>query len=254
MPSGIRAGEAAGIAQLVEHLLAMQKVASSSLVSRSFSPPVSVENAPTLHCGNHKPSDTRSLVRNPGGVMPFIGLLLLVMVSSCDDGSMTPVIEEMQAEDAPFRESWGVHTITTRAPMGETSSHRQMEFIADYVAWHMVEDAEHQRLVGLERPVKVVLYDSVGSVAATLTAWEVRYAQEVGQMDAMGEVRLETYDDKLLVTEALTWHEDARTIRSDSLVSITSATEDIQGYGLVADEDLATYEIGRFTARIVLEE
>ena len=60
--------------------------------------------------------------------------------------------------------------------------------------------------------------------------------------------------DHRLECEHLIWLEEKREVRTPGFVSIVTPTERVQGYGLVADEDLRTVQIGRFTAQVTLEE
>ena len=73
-------------------------------------------------------------------------------------------------------------------------------------------------------------------------------------MEAWGRVVVVTSQDKRLECEHLIWLEEKREVRTPGFVSIVTPTEHVQGYGLVADEDLRTFQIGRFTAEVTLEE
>ncbi len=202
------------------------------------------------------------------GVMPTAGktrllrlrtslmrlLVLLLMMSACEKMSTEPVIEEMQREGEPMQESWGVHTFVTQTPVGETESRRRLELIADYVAWHETEREKYQLLKSVTNPVVVQLYDANGDTSATVMAREMRYYDAESRLEASGDVKVFTKDDTQLATDALQWREQDHTIRTDRFVRITSPTEDVQGFGLIADEGLETYQLGRFSARVVIEE
>ncbi len=80
------------------------------------------------------------------------------------------------------------------------------------------------------------------------------YFDREKRFEAEGRVVVVTREGKRLESEQLVWLEDERKVRTESFVSIVSSTERVQGYGLVADEDLKNYEIGRFSAQVTLDE
>ena len=165
---------------------------------------------------------------------------------------------EVRAEGGPDQESWGVHFYVTQVPIGSEESRIRVEMLADYMAQYEREDSTYQLLRGhpdsLNRRVIAYLYDSQGDSSATLTADRVLYFDREKRFEAQGNVVVVTREDKRLESEKLVWLEDERKIRTQSFVNIVSPTEHVQGYGLVADEDLKTYQIGRFTAQVTLDD
>lgn len=98
------------------------------------------------------------------------------------------------------------------------------------------------------------LFDAAGDSSATLTADSLIYYDRRGQFEAYGNVIVVTQEGKRLRSETLTWDESDRTIRTTAFVRITTPSERVEGYGLVADENLDTYQIGRFTAQVAVED
>ena len=191
----------------------------------------------------------------------YIGLLLtllLLLAASCERRAETPTMAEVRAEGGPDQESWGVHFYVTQVPVGTDESRIRVEMLADYMAQFEREDSTYQLLRGhpdsLDRRVIAYLYDDQGDSSATLTADRVYYFDREKRFEAQGNVVVVTREDKRLESEKLVWLEDERKIRTQSFVSIVSPKEQVQGYGLVADEDLKTYQIGRFTAQVTLDE
>lgn len=184
--------------------------------------------------------------------MRFVIALLFLM--ACRQSGTAPSAVEMQSEQAPVQESWGVHTYVTQTQAGRTESRRRMGFIADYVALYESNRRQYQHLKRIDNPVVIHLFNADGDSSATLTANSVLYFDNENRLEAAGNVVVLAQDGARLATEALRWREADRTIRSDSMVRITTSKEDVQGQGLVADEDLKTYRLGRFTARVMLEE
>ena len=167
-------------------------------------------------------------------------------------------MDDVRAEDAPDEESWGVHFVITEVPIGSEQSRVRMAMIADYMAQYEREDSTYRLLRGhpdsLNRRVVAHLFDTQGDSAATLTADRVFYYERDKRMEAWGRVVVVTKEDKRLECEHLIWLEEKREVRTPGFVSIVTPTERVQGYGLVADEDLRTFQIGRFTAEVTLEE
>lgn len=93
-----------------------------------------------------------------------------------------------------------------------------------------------------------------GDSSATITADSVVFFNEEGRFEAYGDVVVVTQEDRRLESEHLTWLQSDRTIRTRRFVRIKTPSEDVRGNGLVADEDLETYQIGEFTAEVDVEE
>ena len=93
-----------------------------------------------------------------------------------------------------------------------------------------------------------------GDSSATIIADSVVFFGQEGRFEAYGDVRVRTQEQKRLFSEHLTWNQVDRTIRTRRFVRIITPTERVQGNGLVADENLETYQIGRFSAEVDVEE
>ena len=189
-------------------------------------------------------------------VMGFV--LVLLGTAACERRVEPPTMEEVRAEGGPDQESWGVHFYVTQVPIGEDESRIRVEMIADYMAQYEQEDSTYQLLQGhpdsLNRRVTAYLFDMEGDSSATLTADRVYYYDHEKRFEAEGRVIVVTREEKRLESEQLTWLEDERKVRTESFVSIVAPNEQVQGYGLEADEDLKNYEIGRFTLEVTIED
>jgi len=93
-----------------------------------------------------------------------------------------------------------------------------------------------------------------GDSSATIIADSVVFFGQEGRFEAYGDVSVRTQDQKRLYSEHLTWNQVDRTIRTRRFVRIITPTERVQGNGLVADESLETYQIGRFSAEVEVDE
>ena len=112
-----------------------------------------------------------------------------------------------------------------------------------YSVWRTLRDSSRVRSYVFEE----------GDSSATILADSVVFFNQQGRFEAYGNVVVLTTEGRRLESEQLTWNHVDRTIRTRRFVHITTPTEDVQGNGLVADEDLETYRIGRFTAEVEVE-
>jgi len=114
-----------------------------------------------------------------------------------------------------------------------------------YSVWRSMRDTARVRLY---------LYDSEGDSSATLTADSVVFEDRKGLLNAYRNVVVITESNKRLQTEHLVWRQADRKIRTRRFVRIRTPTEVVQGNGLVADEDLETYQLGRFEAEVEVDD
>ncbi len=167
-------------------------------------------------------------------------------------------MDDVRAEDAPDQESWGVRFVVTEVPIESAESRVRMVMIADYMAQYEREDSTYRLLRGhpdsLNRRVVAHIFDTQGDSAATLTADRVFYYERDKRIEAWGRVVVVTSEDKRLESEHLIWLEEKREVRTPGFVSIVTPTEQLQGYGLVGDEDLRTFQIGPFAYQVTLDE
>jgi len=108
------------------------------------------------------------------------------------------------------------------------------------------------RPLPMDRVVAYVFEE--GDSSAVITAERMLYFADEGRFEAFGDVEVHTVDRKRLSSEQLTWNQNTRKLRTRRFVRIVTPTEDVQGNGLVADENLDTYQIGRFTADVDVDD
>lgn len=127
---------------------------------------------------------------------------------------------------------------------------------ADEMKQYSTEDSSYSvwRTLYDSSRVRSFVFDENGDSSATIIADSVLYFTVEGRFEAYGNVIVETNEGKRLESEHLTWNQFDRTIRTRRFVRITTPSEDVRGNGLVADEDLDTYQIGQFTAQVDVEE
>jgi hypothetical protein len=92
------------------------------------------------------------------------------------------------------------------------------------------------------------------SVSAVIRANRIVYHDADRRFDARGRVIVTTPSGKRIESEHLVWREDQKRITTPDFVTITTPTDRIQGYRLRADETFDTYQLGRVTGRVTVED
>jgi lipopolysaccharide assembly outer membrane protein LptD (OstA) len=104
------------------------------------------------------------------------------------------------------------------------------------------------------RAVHVDLFDDQGEPSAVVDAQRLVYQDEQQRFVAQGRVLVVTVEGRRLESEEVRWDEASRELRADGFVRITAPDEAFEGYGLVAAEDLSTYELARVTGQAEVED
>jgi LPS export ABC transporter protein LptC len=185
-------------------------------------------------------------------VWAVAGVLLMLLAGGCeyrsrDEGGVTP--PDSVRANAPSQITWTPRFVLSEG--GERRAIIQAERMAQYQSndttysvWRTLHDTARVRSYVFEE----------GDSSATILADSVVFFNQEGRYEAYGNVVVITSEGRRLESEHLTWDQLDRTIRTRRFVHITTPTEDVRGNGLVADEDLETYQIGRFTAEVEVDE
>jgi len=182
---------------------------------------------------------------------------MLLIVWSINSGlSLSCESRSQQAElvietnSGPKLESWDVELNVLK------NSQPRYHIIAGYQAQYEQGDSSYSLLLpSRERdgdPVQIVLFDENGSESGTLSAMEILYYDQRGSIEAKSEVKLLGKDQKVLSSEYLYWSEDDRKVSTSGFVTIDSPSEKLQGYDLIANEDLSDVEIKNLTGIVRL--
>ena len=195
----------------------------------------------------------RLIPENLRCVPSAIVFVVVLFAAGCyDPTENAPTMADLRAEQLPDQESW-----FSRFDVMDGERPR-MQIFADYIANYDQEDSTYMRLTGhpdsLISRVQAHLFDERGDSSATILANEMTYFEEERRFESRGNVIVTTSDDKRLETEHLIWLEVERKVNTTGFVRITTSQEQIQGYDLVADEDLENYEIKRVTGQSVVED
>lgn len=197
------------------------------------------------------------MLRNP---LILLTLFLFVLsTTGCEyRAGEAASMDTVRAATEPDQESWNAHLFVTDVPVGNEASRNRMELLADYMARYEREDSTYMLLRSNpdSTATRVVahLFDANGDSSATVIADRMLYFDQEQRFEARGKVIVVTTEGKRLESEHLVWNEAEREVRTPGFVNITTETQRMQGYGLVAEENLATYRISRVTAQVTLED
>jgi LPS export ABC transporter protein LptC len=152
--------------------------------------------------------------------------------------------------NAPSQVTWDA-----RFTMNKGGKHRAI-IRAERMEQYQTEDSTYSvwRSLSDSGRVHSYVFDMEGDSSATIVADSVVFFNQEGRFEAYGDVVVVTAENRRLESEHLTWNQFDRTIRTRRFVHITTPTEDVRGNGLVADEDLETYQIGRFQAEVDVDD
>ncbi len=198
---------------------------------------------------DHSSHPWRRLIR-PTFSCTLIFCLSLLFLTGCTRRAQPPVVPETAQNEGLAQESWDV------ALRISGNGQLRMSVEADYLARYERGDSlyTHLKPVADSGRVHVQFYDDLGRPHARLRAQEAYYFDQDLRFEARGDVQVQTRTGRRLTTEFLQWKEDERKIRTPGFVRLTTPTEQLQGYRLIADEDLETYTISRITGRVQIDE
>lgn len=105
----------------------------------------------------------------------------------------------------------------------------------------------------LRETVHVVVRDSAESVSTRVRSERARYIAHESAFHFMGDVFVETNQNRRLYTEYLEWSQDSRQIRTPEFVIIVTAADSITGFGLDGSDDLETYRLREISGEFQIE-
>lgn len=194
----------------------------------------------------------RTLVPVPSGGGLVVGLILcLGLAMGCEHRT-----REGEALPPDSLQRRGPSQVTRDARFEMTEGGRRRAVIrADRMQQYQTDDSTYSvwRTPGDSARVHSFIFEE-GDSSATITADSVVFFNQEGRFEAYGDVVVLTQENRRLESEHLTWLQSDRTIRTRRFVHITTPSEDVRGNGLVAEEDLETYQIGKFTAEVEVDE
>lgn len=179
-------------------------------------------------------------------------------VGCVERGFKPPTLADVREELEPKQESWDVRFSVSETGLGQEESLPRMQIVSDYMATFETADSTYTLMRGdpdsTGNRVLAVLFGAAGDTSATVTSDRMIYFDSERRFEARGQVLVVTPADKLLETEHLHWNEADRKVRAPGFARITTPSERVQGYQLLADEDLTTYTLARVTGQVTVDE
>lgn len=161
-------------------------------------------------------------------------LLLAVpmFLAGCSEEKIKPpVLHSLSQGQMPTQESWDFKMYFTdegKLKAVLTSAHARV-----------FEDRKETLL----DTVRIDFYNENGLKTSTLTSLKGKVDGITNNMYAIDSVVAKNDSGTTLRTQELMWRSRDRKIVSDKFVTLVSPTEKIQGYGVVADQNLSNYVI-----------
>jgi len=175
----------------------------------------------------------------PGILLSLLLLMLALLLLSCSKDKVELGKTTVAASDSfPSQESFDTKVIFSDS--GKTKA---------------VLDARHIRAFSkfnytlIDGGAKVDFYKN-GIYASTLTGKRGKIYDLTKDVEVYDSVKLISTDGSTLTTDTLYWLNRTQRIKTNAFVHIKTPTEDIQGYGMEADQNLKNYVIHRVSGEV----
>lgn len=168
--------------------------------------------------------------------MKYFISLLIIMLISCSEEKIKPVIENNSSQtEIPSHESWNSKiTFTNEGKI-------RAVLFSDHLKKYEVQK------VTLLEGVKIHFYNAKQKISTTLTSKRGKVDDITMDMYAIDSVVAVNDSGTVLTTQELIWKNSTEKITTDKFVSIKSSKEIIEGFGLESDQQLHNYIIFNVT-------
>lgn len=99
------------------------------------------------------------------------------------------------------------------------------------------------------RRLKVTFFDNTGRQSSVLTARQGMYSITLGSLDARGDVVVVSTDGRRLTTPHLIYDRSAMQLRSDTIFTYVSKTEDLTGKNFTSDLEFRNVNVHQPTGK-----
>jgi LPS export ABC transporter protein LptC len=165
----------------------------------------------------------------------FLGMF----VNSCSNEKVKPTTIKIDLKEIPDQESWNSRVVFSDSGLIRAILH---------VGHIRVFQSRSETL--LENKLEIDFYDREQNHTSMLTADSGKVNDATNDLFAYGNVIVKSDDGVVLTTEELIWRQSTKKITTEKFVTITSPTEQIQGYGFESDQSMKNYVIFRVSGRI----
>lgn len=166
-------------------------------------------------------------------------LIMFPIFLSCSEDKVEPGKTTIVSSDSiPSQESFDAKVVFSDS--GKTKA---------------ILDAKHIRVFSkfnytlIDDGAKVDFYKN-GTYASTLTGKRGKIHDLTRDVEVYDSVKLASTDGSTLSTDTLYWVNKTQKIRTNAYVHIKTPSEDIQGYGMEADQNLKNYVIYKVSGEV----
>ncbi|MDA0682880.1 MAG: LPS export ABC transporter periplasmic protein LptC [Bacteroidetes bacterium] len=178
-------------------------------------------------------------------------LILLPLALACRMHDSGVTVQTLKEENAPASESWN-----TSMQIMEDGKQR-LTMNAEYMARWETPDSTWMILSGADEQigrVTVIIFDADGDTSAVVTSQQITYQERARRFEARGDVQVLSGSDRSVQSEHLSWSELTARVSTPGFATITTPTEQLSGYGLDADENLADFSLARVSGTVLVED
>ncbi len=143
-----------------------------------------------------------------------------------------PALSGFTSDQLPTQESW--NSSVTFSDSGRVRAILKAGHI------RMFEEA---RETLLDSGLVVDFFERSGRHSSVLTSKRGRVDDRTRDLEAFDDVVFRSDSGTVVETDYIFWDSALKKVRGDRFVTITSATERLQGYGFEADQDLRNYTV-----------
>jgi LPS export ABC transporter protein LptC len=184
---------------------------------------------------------------------PMRALLLmfvLLALAGCQRRVPPPTVESVQVQDGPDQETWDPKLFLS------DEGRPRLHLRAEHMAYYDRGDSTYMVLSGLTAGARVHadIFDADGDSAAVVLADRVVFYDRERRLEARGNVIVTAREGRRVESEQLEWSEFERKVTTDGFARITQPDRRLQGYGLVADEDITNVRISNLTGVVMIED
>jgi len=173
----------------------------------------------------------------------FFFSFFLLFINSCSDEKVKPTSINIDLKEIPDQESWN-----SRVVFSDSGSTRAILNVGH------VRVFQFRNETLLDKNLQIDFFDREQNHTSILTADSGRVDDATNDLFAFGNVVVRSDSGVVLQTEELIWKQATKKITTEKFVTITSPTEQIQGYGFESDQSMKNYVIFRVSGRIETRE
>ncbi len=173
----------------------------------------------------------------------FLFSTFLFVINSCSDEKVKPTSINIDLKEIPDQESWN-----SRVVFSDSGLIRAILNVGH------IRIFQFRNETLLDNNLQIDFFDREQNHTSVLTADSGRVDDATNDLFAFGNVIVRSDSGVVLETEELIWNQAAKKITTEKFVTITSPTEQIQGYGFESDQSMKNYVIFRVSGRIETRE